>query len=97
MWEKNYKTDIGVENWADGSYYQGSFKNGKKDGIGFYKWPNDIVYQGEWSENKIEGYVIKYLFLGNNQLSKRKYLLGRIQKWSFRWLWRILVERWKIL
>lgn len=41
--------------------YQGSFKNGLKEGKGLYKYPNGDVYEGEWLNNEKSGYgIYKY-------------------------------------
>lgn len=38
----------GVESWADGSSYNGAFKNGMKEGFGVYTWGDGSIYSGEW-------------------------------------------------
>jgi hypothetical protein len=47
----------GVETWADGSVYEGNYKEGKKHGQGSYTWQDGSKYVGEWEENKINGEV----------------------------------------
>jgi hypothetical protein len=48
----------GIENWPDGTYYQGQITSGKKQGIGTYKWIDGSIYTGEWNENLMTGHVI---------------------------------------
>ena len=67
IWENNYKSGIGVENWWYEAVYEGEFKNGKKNGVGTYKWKDESIYTGEWFNNNIHGYGI---FLNKN---KKKY------------------------
>jgi len=35
--------------------YEGSYKNGKKDGTGKMTFPSNDIYTGEWKENKMHG------------------------------------------
>jgi hypothetical protein len=37
------------------SYYEGSFKEGKKHGRGFYYYGNETAYEGEFYEDKKHG------------------------------------------
>jgi hypothetical protein len=46
---------------ADGSYYEGDYVEGRKEGKGKYVWPEGSYYYGDWKGNKINGYV-KVLF-----------------------------------
>jgi len=34
----------GVQKWADGSTYCGTFEDDLKHGVGLYRWPNGEVY-----------------------------------------------------
>lgn len=34
---------LGIQEWPDGSRYEGEFENGLKHGVGFYSWPNGEV------------------------------------------------------
>ena len=42
-------------NRADGSKYEGSYKEGKKHGTGTYTWIDGSKYEGLWRDNKISG------------------------------------------
>lgn len=54
---------LGLESWPDGSYYQGEFVCGLKEGIGVMRWPDGVIFEGEWQNNAPHGYVFKiYLF-----------------------------------
>jgi len=38
--------------FTNGDWYEGEFKNGKRDGFGTYFYPNGkIRYEGEWKDN----------------------------------------------
>ncbi len=52
---------LGKEFYPDGSYYEGTFKKGKKNGIGKLILSNGNAYEGEFSENIINGYVFDYI------------------------------------
>jgi hypothetical protein len=41
---------------TDGSRYEGSYKNGRKEGMGVYFWSDGSKYLGNWSDNKIQGF-----------------------------------------
>lgn len=38
----------GVYKYANGSVYDGEFKNGMHHGNGKYEFPNATIYEGEW-------------------------------------------------
>lgn len=40
---------------ADGSRYDGMYKDGKKHGYGKYVWSDGSYYEGDWVDNKICG------------------------------------------
>ena len=42
-----------METWADGSKYEGHYKEGKKHGQGTYIWSDGSKYIGNWDENRI--------------------------------------------
>jgi hypothetical protein len=41
----------GVEEWSDGSKYQGYFEQSKKNGLGNYVWADSKQYVGQWRNN----------------------------------------------
>lgn len=41
-WEKG-RNGLGIQDWPDGSRYEGEFENGLKHGVGVYSWPNGEV------------------------------------------------------
>lgn len=43
---------------ADGSSYEGFYKDGKKNAKGKYVWSDGSFYDGDWVENKITGKVL---------------------------------------
>ncbi len=49
---------VGEEKYSDGSYYIGSFRNGKKNGKGQFYLHNGAVYEGEFVDDNIEGTVL---------------------------------------
>lgn len=51
----------GVYKFADGSRYEGHFKNGLYDGEGIYTWPSGLVYAGTWVNGKRQGEGTQYL------------------------------------
>jgi hypothetical protein len=42
----------------DNGYYDGFWKNGKKDGFGFYKWTGIGKYIGSWANDNMNGYGV---------------------------------------
>lgn len=57
-WNNDKLRSIAVEEWKDGSMYEGEFHNGNKNGIGVYKWNNGSTYSGTWKNNTLHGYGI---------------------------------------
>ena len=54
--EGDCKEGYGKMIYADGSSYEGNFKNSKKDGLGKYKYNfSGSIYEGDWKEDKQEG------------------------------------------
>jgi hypothetical protein len=45
----------GVMKYVDGSRYEGSFVNGKREGFGKYTWNKKKYYEGEWKQGKQDG------------------------------------------
>ena len=62
-WYNDIQHSIVIEEWKDGSTYEGEFHNGNKNGIGVYKWNNGSIYSGTWKNNIISGYGI---YINNN-------------------------------
>jgi hypothetical protein len=56
-WDNYYQHGVGLENWEDGSYYEGNYLKGKKNGIGTYIFSDGNIYNGNWVNNQIDGYV----------------------------------------
>jgi len=48
----------------DDGYYDGFWKNGKKDGYGLYKWTDIGKYIGSWENNTMKGYGV---YIANNE------------------------------
>ena len=44
-----------VKQYDEGSVYEGSFKNGLRNGIGKYTMPDGFTYEGEWKDDQIQG------------------------------------------
>ncbi len=44
-----------METWPDGSFYNGEYKQGRKNGLGKFKWGDGSEYEGEFYENNIHG------------------------------------------
>ena len=40
---------------ANGSKYQGDWKNNKEEGYGIYTWPDGSRYEGDWKNGKQDG------------------------------------------
>ena len=47
--------EIVTKQYDDGSFYEGTFKDGRQDGIGTYRLPNGYEYTGEWVAGEIRG------------------------------------------
>ena len=45
----------GVYRYADGSVYEGDFKDGKKHGLGMDRYADGAVYEGDWKDDKMHG------------------------------------------
>lgn len=52
---------LGREEWADGAVYEGSYKDGMKNGEGKFTWADGSSFEGEFKNNLIEGRGIKEL------------------------------------
>ena len=44
-----------VKQYDEGSVYEGSFKNGLRNGLGKYTMPDGFKYEGEWKDDQIQG------------------------------------------
>lgn len=60
---------------VDGSlikYYEGNWKNGKKEGSGtFFYWNAQKAYEGDWKNDKVHGQGIFYHWNGNKKYQGR--------------------------
>uniref|UniRef100_A0A6B2LEX9 MORN repeat-containing protein 5 n=1 Tax=Arcella intermedia TaxID=1963864 RepID=A0A6B2LEX9_9EUKA len=56
-WEqgKKYK---GIQSFADGSKWDGSFTNGKMSGVGKMTYPNGLVIEGKWKNGIRDGKMV---------------------------------------
>lgn len=45
----------GIQTWADGSLYEGYWKNDKANGRGRLIHADGDVYEGEWKDDKAHG------------------------------------------
>ena len=54
-WIEDQQSD-GVETFADGAKYVGSYKEGKKNGKGEFYWADGSSYKGEFLKNNIHGF-----------------------------------------
>jgi hypothetical protein len=54
-WRNDLYHGHGKESWSDGSFFEGVFAQGKKNGNGTYVWPDHTTYSGEWVGNKMRG------------------------------------------
>ena len=72
-WCNHFKI-IGVCNYADGSKYEGSWKDDQKCGHGTFIYHNKVKYEGLWKQNMKDskGNFIKHN--RNSLLSRWKYL-----------------------
>ena len=41
--------------WVDGTYYEGNFVDGKREGHGLLKKVNGYKYEGEWKNDNMYG------------------------------------------
>lgn len=53
-----------IENFQNGSVYQGQKLNGKRDGVGKFYYFDGGLYDGDWVENKMQGYGVLYYTSG---------------------------------
>ena len=53
---KKVKHGVGRYSFADGTYYDGQWKNNMKHGLGKYTYPQGGEYDGEWEDDKQNGY-----------------------------------------
>lgn len=51
----NLRHGLGVQLWADGSKYEGMWKDGKCHGKGRMTHANGDIYEGEWANDKANG------------------------------------------
>jgi len=42
----------GIFTWMDGRYYEGEYRDDKKEGFGIFKWPDGRCYKGCWKNGK---------------------------------------------
>lgn len=54
----NQRDGMGVQIWADGSKYEGFWRNGKANGRGRLIHADGDVYEGEWKDDKSHGYGV---------------------------------------
>jgi len=62
----NKSPNIRRENYNDGSWYEGEFKNGTRHGYGIYRWPDGGVYEGEFLNGNRHGHGIHKYANGNS-------------------------------
>lgn len=51
---------LGKMYYTDGSYYEGYWKNGKRNGFGFYVSPHDYLQAGTWKNDVFKGERLTY-------------------------------------
>ena len=54
----------GILTSEDNKKYDGTFKEGKKDGFGVFHWNNDNMFEGYWVNSKMHG-IGKFITKGN--------------------------------
>ena len=56
--------------WADGSWYDGEWRNDEREGYGEMYWTDGSVYKGEWQVDKVEGCreVSIWIFILNKRI-----------------------------
>jgi hypothetical protein len=59
--ERRFVKITGNSVGIDGSWYEGEYVDGRKDGKGKYVWPDGSYYEGGWKDNKINGYVTNFI------------------------------------
>ena len=54
QWSKgtNQRDGVGIQLWADGSKYEGQWRNGKASGYGRMTHANGDIYEGYWLNDK---------------------------------------------
>ena len=52
---KEFNNCLAKVRYSDGSTYEGSFKNGMRDGFGKFQFQNGETYEGSYKDNKTEG------------------------------------------
>ena len=65
---KSRSPNICRENYNDGSWYEGEFKNGKSHGQGYYSWPDGAWYKGGFKAGQREGQGTFYWVNGNKYI-----------------------------
>ena len=73
---KEIETEKGFKPNADGSKYDGDWKNDKKNGKGLYYWTNGDHYSGDWLDDHRTGNGVYYykngdIFYGQFKNSQR--------------------------
>uniref|UniRef100_A0A4W4GF00 Ankyrin repeat and MYND domain containing 1 n=1 Tax=Electrophorus electricus TaxID=8005 RepID=A0A4W4GF00_ELEEL len=51
----NQRNGRGIQEWPDGSKYEGEFVNGLKQGAGVFTWPNGEFYEGSFYKDYRHG------------------------------------------
>ena len=49
QWKNDKQNCFGVESRLDGTYFEGDFILGYKNGKGMYNWSDGSSYNGEWA------------------------------------------------
>ena len=57
---KSKSPNICRENYNDGSWYEGEFRNGQREGQGTFYWVNGNKYIGGWLKGNMHGTGIIY-------------------------------------
>ncbi|KAF7660952.1 hypothetical protein LDENG_00272190 [Lucifuga dentata] len=71
------KQELGVQEWPDGSKYEGEFVNGLKHGTGTYTWKNGEYYKGSFYKDYRHGdgvycWPTGHRFTGKFYLTRKK-------------------------
>lgn len=66
--------------WPDGKFYEGEYKNDKKDGYGKYFWDGKS-YEGTWLNGKQNGYGS--IYINNELILKGFWRYGKVIKKDF--------------
>jgi hypothetical protein len=53
--DTNMREGYGAQIWADGSIYEGMWRNDKANGVGRLIHADGDVYEGNWQNDKAEG------------------------------------------